>query len=167
MAQRRGIHGFIERTNLPLLIIVLIPIAAVLFWYFGPDLLQSDNSVDAQPPAATVNTTAAPAQVPNAMIALDDSNSLPATTSVGTFVPFSFTITNVDSVSGTIPFKVYVKWSTGEEDVIDENVVSLAPGASQTIPEQLKFEVAGETAQVYLELTQSGATSEFSIPSTN
>ena len=71
---------------------------------------------------------------------------------------------NPSQQSGTYQYKVLVHWSTGEQDVIDENTFTLAPGASQTISEQLKFEVATETAAVSFELPQTNQTLNVTIP---
>ena len=120
-----------------------------------------ERTAPSSTPSTVAPTTSA---APTATISLNDASGLPQTIAAGAFAPFSFTITNTGRVAGDIPFKVYVKWSTGEQDVIDVNVVSLAGGASKTISESLKFEVANESAQVFLELTQSGQTVEFSLP---
>jgi hypothetical protein len=158
-----SIHGFLERTGLPLLIIVLIPIAAVLYLLFGANENSSAPATSTQTTPTTVQTNA-PAATPSASISLDDPSSLSQTVPTGQFIPFSFTIQNTGETGGTIPYRVSVKWSTGEQDVIDENVVTLAGGASTTIDEDLKFEIATETAEVSLELPQTGQSVQFALP---
>src|SRR5665213_204346 len=145
-----------------LLIIILIPIGFFAYAIWGQNIGTSNTPTPAQ------NTS--PAQVattPSASISLNDASALPQSIAAQQLVPFSFTIADTGTTGGSIHFKVYVKWSTGEQDDIDENVVSLAAGQSTSISEQLKFEVANETAQVYLELTQTGKTVEFTLPKTN
>ena len=132
----KSIHDVLEKSALPLLVIILIPIGVIAYAIWGTSTAPNNA------PSATAPTTSA---APTATISLEDSSALPQTAAAGQFVPFSFTITNTGTVAGDIPFKVYVKWSTGEKDVIDENVVSLPGGTSKTISESLKFEVANET----------------------
>jgi hypothetical protein len=79
-------------------------------------------------------------------------------------VPFSFTIQNASDRQATYQYKVSVHWSTGENDVIDENVLALGAGASTVIQEQLKFEIATETAQVTLQLPQTSQAVRFTLP---
>lgn len=157
MAQQKRSGNAFEVSAL--LVVILIPIGFALYAYW--------NSIQPATPIATQATTqTATPSIPSASISLNNAVSLPATTTAAQLVPFSFTIQNTGSGGGNIPFKVYVKWSTGEEDVIDENIVSLEAGQSTTINEQLKFEVANETAEVYLELTQTGQTVQFALPKT-
>jgi hypothetical protein len=153
----KTIHEVLEKSALPILIIILIPIGFFAYAYWSSATATPSASAPAQ-----ASPVASPA--PSASISLDAASTLPQAVSAGQFVPFSFTITNTGTNAGDIPFKVYVKWSTGEEDVIDENVVSLAGGSSKTVSESLKFEVADEGAQVFLELTQSGQTVQFALP---
>ena len=142
-----------------LFLIILIPVGFGIYAYWESTRPAPQTAIQSDTPVTT-----APATVTSADISLNDPNSLPATTSAGELVPFSFTIQNTGNVGGQIPFKVSVKWSTGEEDVIDENVITLAAGASTVLQEQLKFELANEKAVVYLELTQTGQTAQFTIP---
>ncbi len=143
-----------------LIVVILIPIAFVLYALFG-------NQSPTQPAAAAqqpVQTNTAPHYLSSASISLANAPSLPTSAPSDQFIPFSFTVTNTGSTSGQIPFKVSVKWSTGEQDVIDENVVTLDAGASQTIEENLKFEVATETAQVSLQLPTLDQSVQFTLP---
>jgi len=145
-----------------LIVVILIPIGFFAYAMWGQNIGTSNTPSPAQ------NTSPAPAATtPNASISLNDASALPQSVATQQLVPFSFTINNTGTTGGSIPFKVYVKWSTGEQDVIDENVVSLAAGQSTTISEQLKFEVANETAQIYLELTGTSQAVEFTLPKTN
>ena len=159
MAQKRSIHNMLERSALPLFIVILVPICAIAYAAW------SSSSTSSTAEQSSAPTQTAPTTTP-AAITLNNTSSLPQSVSAAQLVPFSFTIQNIGNASGTIPYKVYVKWSTGEEDVIDENAVPLPGGMSVAIPEQLKFEVATETAEVYLELTQTGQTTQFALPRT-
>jgi hypothetical protein len=162
MAKKKSIHDMLEKSALPIFVIILIPVAIIAYAVWNA-------SAGNQTPPSTPSTTLpspVPTNVTQATIALNDASTLPEAVTAAELVPFSFTITNTGNTSGTVPYKVYVKWSTGEEDVIDENVTTLSAGASTVINENLKFEIATETADVYLELTQTGETSQFALPRT-
>lgn len=163
MTQRKSFRDRLDSSLLPLILVILIPAAVILYAFFGAN----DTAAPAQEQGAqqTTTTQSGPQYVSTASVSLDDSSSLATTVPSSQFVPFSFTITNDGSTGGQIPYRVSVKWSTGEQDVIDENVVTLAAGASQSIPEELKFEIATETAEVSLELPQGGQTVQFALPS--
>ena len=150
----------IDTGVLALLLVILIPIGFALYVWWSSNQ-PAPAPVTQTQPAPRVTS---PVNVTSATISLDDPSSLPQSVSAAQLVPFSFTIQNTGNANGIVPYKVYVKWSTGEEDVIDENVASLAAGQSAVMQEQLKFEIATETAAVYLELTQTGQTSHFAIP---
>lgn len=159
---RKSFHDLMERTAFPILIIILIPLAAVLYLLFGTGSAQ---------PAATPSTlttanetSSVPVTPPPANMSIDDPQSLPQQVSAAQLVPFSFSIQNPSDQNATYQYKVSVHWSTGEEDVIDENTFSLAGGASTTIPEELKFEIATETAEVSVQLPQTGQSIEFMLP---
>lgn len=162
MAERRSIHDVLERTNLPLVVIVLVPVLAVLYVLFGANL----NSPSSPTPVAVSNTaqTTAPSAPPPANLFLDDPQSLPQRIATAELVPFSFTVQNTSDENVNYQYKVSVRWSSGEEDVIDENVLALAAGASTTVREQLKFEIATETAEVLLQLPQTGQSVQFALP---
>jgi cell wall-associated NlpC family hydrolase len=149
----------LDASALPILLVILIPAG-----FFAYAWWVSNQPASSPAPQTQTQQTNAPQNVTQATISLNDAASLPESVAAAQLVPFSFTIQNTGSADGTIPYKVYVKWSTGEQDVIDENVASLAAGASTVVQEQLKFEIATETADVYLELTQTGQTSQFAIP---
>jgi hypothetical protein len=157
MARRKKM---IDASVVPIFLVILIPAGFALYaWWVSSQpapsaVVQTQTSVQ---PAPATNVT-------QATISLNDPSSLPQQVAAAQLVPFSFTIQNTGNTNGMVPYKVYVKWSTGEQDVIDENVASLAAGASAVVQEQLKFEIATETAAVYLELTQTGQTSQFAIP---
>lgn len=155
---------FLERTRLPLLIIILVPIVAALYVFFGADLNSPAPTTNA--PVQTVAQNTTPTPPPPASISLDDPQSLPQSVAAAQLVPFSFTVQNQSNQSATYQYKVSVHWSTGEEDVIDENTLSFAAGASQTIPEQLKFEIATETAEVSFQLPQTQQSIQFALPRT-
>jgi hypothetical protein len=104
--------------------------------------------------------------LPAANISLNDPSSLPRSVAAAQLVPFSFTVQNVSGQSVSYQYKVSVRWSTGESDVIDENTISLDAGASTQVQEQLKFEIATETAGVLFELPQTGQDLQFAIPRT-
>jgi hypothetical protein len=157
MPQRRRIRNIVETCALLAVILIPIRLGSYAYWSANQPAPSSTAEAVVVPPAPSVTP---------ASISLNDPSSLPTAVTAAELVPFSFTIQNTGSANGAVPFKVYVKWSTGEEDVIDENVVNLQGGHTQTIPEQLKFEVATETADVYLQLTQTGQTSHFTLPRT-
>lgn len=161
MAKRKNIHDVLERTGLPLIIIVLVPVAVILYVIFG---MGTNASTPAAVPSTTSAQTAAPSTPPPANISLNDPSSLPQSVTAAELVPFSFTIQNPSDANATYQYKVSVRWSTGEEDVIDENVLPLAAGASSVIQEQLKFEIATETAEVSFELPQTGQSVQFALP---
>ena len=161
----KNLHRFLESTVLPLLIIVLVPIAVILYLVFGTGASSPAPVAPAQQSSATTTTTNVPQ--PTATIFLNDASELPQTVPTTQFIPFSFTIQNTGTTDGTVPYRVSVKWSTGEQDVIDENVVSLAAGASTVVQEQLKFEIATETAEVSLQLPETGQSVQFALPATN
>lgn len=158
-------HQFMERTKLPLIIVVLIPLLAILYVLFGADL--PSYSPGAPTPTAAQPTSqqnTAPASLPQATISLTDASALPQQVAAAQFVPFSLTVQNPSNQSATYQYKISVHWSTGENDVIDVNTLSLTAGASKTIAEQLKFEIATETAQVSFQLPQTGQSLQFTIP---
>jgi len=163
MSQHRSIHDVLENSGLPLLIILLVPIAAVLFLLFGSNIFSPVQPSPATPASTTQTSTQVAPQV-TAMMSLDNASTLPQTVPASQFIPFSFTIQNTGTTGGSVPYRVSVKWSTGEQDVIDENVVQLAAGASASVDEDLKFEIATETAEVSLELPQTGQSEEFALP---
>lgn len=146
---------------MPILIVVLVPAIAVAYLLFG-----STGTSPAVPttPANVAAQPAPPAPLPPAQLSLNNGNSLPQSVTTGELVPFSFTVANPSDQNVTYEYKVSVHWSGGEEDVIDENTLPLTSGASGIIQEQLKFEVATETAQVSLQLPQTGQHLEFSLP---
>lgn len=158
-------HDLLERTKLPLIIVVLVPILAVVYVVFGSSL-NAPTSAPAPTTVATQTQSGAPTPPPSTNISLTDPSALPQEVSAAQLVPFSFVVQNPSQESGTYQYKVLVHWSTGEQDVIDENTFTLAPGASQTISEQLKFEVATETAQVSFQLPQTGQSLNVTIPVT-
>lgn len=163
MAQRKRSGSEFDSSVLPLLIVILVPVALILFVVYGTGIFSPATPA----PAAQQTTQAAPAgpqYVTSASVSLDDASSLPTSVPSSQFIPFSFTLTNTGTSGGQVPYRVSVKWSTGEQDVIDENIVTLAAGASQSIPEQLKFEIATETAAVSLELPQGGQSVQFTLP---
>jgi|GEM_PF-3433805 hypothetical protein len=159
-----SVHDFLERTRLPLLIIVLIPVAAVLYLIFGANE-NSPTPAATAPPSTSVQTTQS--ALPPVSLSLNDPSSLPQSVTAAELVPFSFTLQNTSGQDENYQYKVSVRWSTGEDDVIDENTLSLAAGASTQVQEQLKFEIATETAEVIFELPQTGQSFEFALPATN
>ena len=92
------------------------------------------------------------------------NQSLPQYITVGQVVPFSFSITNTGSIAGTYAYKVYVVWNNGEQDVIDLNSSTLAPGASTRIPESLKFETASSAGTIHIEIVSPPKSLQFSLP---
>jgi len=158
MAQRNSIHDFLERTKLPLILIIAIPLAAVIFLFFAANNVSTTPAPQPPTPVSIIP--------PSAKITVDSPRSLPSTIKAGELVPFSFTVQNPSQKDAKYQYKVSVRWSTGENDVIDVNTLALAAGASATIKEQLKFEVATETAQVIVQLPQTKQAVQFVLPRT-
>lgn len=159
----KNFHRFLERTGLPVLIVVLIPLVAVLYLFSGAsqNTTVPATSVPTAPTTQQQSTTNAE---PPATISLNDPSSLPQSVSAAQLVPFSFTVQNTSNQSATYQYKVSVQWSTGEQDVVDENVLSIAAGASSVVQEQLKFEIATETAEVIFSLPQTDQSLQFALP---
>lgn len=159
MTRKSGARSFLE--SIPLLLVVLIPIGLIAYalWDANPPAPSTTATLS----TATVSTTTQDAAI-SGTITLDNPSSLPTSAAEAELVPFSFTIQNTGASSEQLQYKVSVLWSTGEDDVIDENVASLAPGASAIVDEELKFEIATETAEVTLSLPQVGESSRFALP---
>ena len=138
----RGTQAFI---GLVIAIIIVIIFATRTIWLPAPS-----------------PTTTTPAQ--QATITLDASSSLPTSIAAGEFANFSFTIRNAGSEQATYQYKVSVTWKSGESDVIDENVLTLAPDTGKSIPESLKFETAGEKATITAEIVQTKQQIMLTIP---
>lgn len=159
-----SIHGSLERTKLPIFVVVLIPILGALYVFFGANLSQPASTSANAPALQQSAEETAQTPSPAATISLNDLNSLPSSVTKAELVPFSFTVQNPSNEDATYQYKISVRWSTGESDVIDENTLSLSAGASQTISEELKFEIATETAEVSFELPQTGQSVQFALP---
>jgi hypothetical protein len=154
-----------------LAIVVLFPLTAILWYVFYGSAPAASTPAPITTPAATQASVqpvqpVQPVQVaaPSGIVTLDNATALPVTVTAAQVVPFSFAIKNTGSSVASFPYKVYVKWDSGEEDVLDENSVSLAAGASIDIPEALKFETATAKGQVYIVLQPSIDTIHFSMP---
>lgn len=127
----------------------------------------SNSSADQAPAFASVQTQAqaqtSPAQSTGS-IALGSPFTNPRSVTAGEIIPFSFVITNDGSAAASYPYKVYVVWQNGEQDMLDRNAVSLQPGSSMTIPESLKFERATDTGVVYIVLQNTGQSIKLTMP---
>lgn len=165
MASRKKNTTFFEWFALA--IVVLFPLSGVIW------CVTSGNSSAAPAPQTPVTTApattqpqaSAPAPAPaSATITLDDPDALPTTVATAQIVPFSFTIKNTGSAQASFSYKVYVVWNSGEQDVIDENSVSIAGGASTDLSEALKFESASAKGTVYIQLNQSSESIHFAMP---
>jgi hypothetical protein len=158
MMGKGKLHAFMEGSVLVL--VVAIPLGA-LVWYAA---IQSGLFG----PAASVAATQKPSQGLSASapatVTLDDPLALPHTVNAGDVVPFSFTIKNTGASAATYPYKVYVQWAGGEQDVLDENSVSLEGGASTDISESLKFETSSAKGEVFVEIGQSAERIQFALP---
>jgi len=148
-----------------LIVVILFPLAGII-WYLTSGSAQSSPQANPQavPTAALTVSTVSP---PPAAITLDDPSALPSTVTTGEIVPFSFTIENTGSVAATYTYKVYVIWDSGEQDVLDENSVTIQAGASTDLSESLKFESATAKGAVYIQVMNPAATVHFAIPRTN
>jgi hypothetical protein len=159
MAQQSPTKTFFE--GIALAVVVLLPLTAVI-WVLNAQSGQTSSApVVSTPAAATTQPVPAPASV---NISLDNPNTLPQAVSAGQIVPFSFTLTNTGSAAGSYSYKVYVVWNSGEQDVIDENSVALASGASQDISESLKFESASASGKIYIQTIEPAETINFTLP---
>ncbi len=123
----------------------------------------SGTSLDAQvqptPTQAQPATTEASGE-----ITLGTPLAIPKSVTTGEIVPFSFVVTNNGTAVTSYPYKVYVLWQNGEQDVLDRNSISLQPGASMTIPESLKFENATDVGTVTIELLNTQQSIHFTMP---
>jgi len=163
MASRKKSQNFFEASALAL--VVILPLFAIGWYFTGGNDTSDTPSVTTPASTSQAPVVQQSASVPaTATIAVDDSSALPSTVTTGQVVPFSFMIENTGTSAATFPYKVYVIWNNGEQDVIDENSVSLAAGASTDISESLKFETATDKGQVYIELQSSGQTIHFTMP---
>lgn len=158
MAQQSPTKTFFE--GIALAVVVLFPIAAII-WVLTIQNGTTTPAPSASVPVASAQQAAIPASV---KIALDDPTALPQTVSAGQIVPFSFAIENTGGASVSYSYKVYVVWDSGEQDVIDENSVSLASGASQDISESLKFESSSAAGKIYIQTIEPAETINFTLP---
>jgi hypothetical protein len=157
MARRSRTKAFFE--GLALAIVVLFPLSAIVW------AVASQTAAPPAPAAPAASAPSASTAAP-AKITLDNPLALPQTVSAGQIVPFSFTIGNPGSIAATYAYKVYVAWNGGEEDVIDENSVSLAAGASADISESLKFEHAPAAGEIYIQIAEPAQSIHFTLPRT-
>lgn len=157
MAQKSQTKLLFE--GLSIAVVLLFPIAAIIW------VLTTQNGTTANAPVVSTPVSASqPVVIPaSARITLDNQTALPRTVSTGQIVPFAFTIENTASAAA-FSYKVYVVWNNGERDVIDENSVSLAAGASQQISESLKFESASAIGKIYIELINPAQSINFTLP---
>ena len=145
-----------------LVLVVAIPLAGIVVYVMNQNGFFNAAS-NAPASVAPQQQSAPPSQSP-ATVTLDNPRSLPQKVAVGEIVPFSFTVENSGNTVATYPYKVYVKWNSGEQDVIDENPITLAGSGSAVIHEFLKFETAPATAEVFIEKTQPEQTIHFTLP---
>jgi hypothetical protein len=158
MAQQSQTKIFFE--GIALAVVVLFPLTAVI-WVLNTQNGPTSSAPVVVTPAATAQPVSTSASV---NISLDNSGGLPQTVSAGQIVPFSFTIENLGNSAASYSYKVYVVWNSGEQDVIDENSVSLAAGASTDISESLKFESASAKGQVYIQTINPAQSINFTLP---
>lgn len=156
MAKRKPSE--IADTLAPILVIGIPLLAIIGYLLYRGGVFQSGAPASAPMPAQS-------ASVPQsaAVVTLDAPEQLPQKVTAGEVVPFSFTVQNPGTTSATYPYKVYVKWESGEQDIIDSNTTSLAPGESRDITEALKFETV-TTAQVSIEFQDPTVTTQFALP---
>ena len=147
-----------------LLMIVAFPLWGII-WYVSSDF-GATTSATAAAPAASGATSSARigAGQTGVLITLNDEASLPRYVTSGQVVPFSFTLADTGSLSGSFSYKVYVVWGSGEQDVIDENSVQLAAGGSASIPESLKFETASARGEIHIETASPDESIVFRLP---
>jgi hypothetical protein len=159
MDQKKG-SGFAEQSVIAL--VIVIPLSALIIY-----ALNQNGFFNAPANASAPITTQVSQQTQqarsSATISLDNPSALPQAVTLGEIVPFSFRLQNLGTIDSTYQYKVYVKWNSGEQDVIDVNSIPVAGGASTDIPESLKFETASSTAQIFIEL-EPGQSIHFALP---
>ena len=156
-----------------LFMVVAFPLFAIGWYFFGSDSSHNANSDSYQ--NSTIDATiAAPSNVQqasvqatpasgSATITVNNESSIPRTVAVGQIVPFSFTIKNTGA-NASFLYKVSVRWSNGEVNVIDENNLALAAGDSTVLSEGLKFETANAKGIITIQLLPSGPVANFAMP---
>jgi hypothetical protein len=95
-------------------------------------------------------------------LSLDNSTALPKTITPGQIISFSFTIHNLEGTDELYRYRVYGKIG-GQEDVIDQNEVTLENGGSISIPESLR--IGSIATEIFIEL-DTGEMLHFNLPST-
>ena|ERR1700690_4215242 len=160
---QRGRSGSFADALVPI-IVLLIPLGALVAYVMNQNGFF--NAPPAPAAAVPVQVAAQEQAAPPAILTLDNPTVLPQNVTAGELVPFSFTIQNSGTTGATYPYKVYVQWNSGEQDVIDENSVQLAGGASTDISESLKFETTPATAEVFIEIQKPEQTIHFTLPRT-
>ncbi|HUO56380.1 MAG TPA: hypothetical protein VMU27_03035 [Candidatus Paceibacterota bacterium] len=168
MSTRNTLQTFLDTVRVPVFILVIVAAPVVIYEnraYFE-ELLQAPK---ATPPAPAAVSTQPTSQEPetaeplSVTIAVNDASQLPESITAGEIVPFSFTIQNTGA-SSTFQYKVFVEWNSGEQDVIDENVVSIPEGQSKSIPESLKFERGSDSSEIIVKVPTANQTLEFALP---
>lgn len=152
-----------------LVLVILLPLIATGWYFLYGNSASSPASTAPSAPTSVETQAAVPVQqqpgaAATGIVTLDDAAALPQTVTTGQVVPFSFAIKNTGSSAASFPYKVYVKWNSAEVDVIDENSVTLAAGASTDLSEALKFETAGAKGEVYIVLQPAIDTVHFAMP---
>jgi hypothetical protein len=168
MAQKQPIKTLLEASAL--FMVVAFPLFAIGWYLLNGD---SSNTVNTDPivPAsvtasATIRQTTPQTVTPMAAmgtITVNNPSAIPQKVSAGQIIPFSFTIENTGTAASFL-YKVSVRWSSGEVNVIDENSITLAAGSSRELSEALKFETTTEKGTVIIQLLPSGTSINFAMP---
>jgi hypothetical protein len=89
---------------------------------------------------------------------------LPQEIKAGDTVPFAFTIHNLEGVTTTYPYSVYVVTPRGTRILLDKDTASLIDNATATIEESYHF-MSPTPVTVYIALTDRDQTLHFALPS--
>src|SRR5580700_6647472 len=113
MARKGNIHDFLERTNLPVYVVIFFVLVAGVYVITG-GFGTSNSGAATTSNAPASNAAAQPAQSSqsaqftpaSANIYVENTGALPSSIAAGTIVPFSFGIQNTSDTSAQFPYKV-------------------------------------------------------------
>jgi hypothetical protein len=94
--------------------------------------------------------------------------AIPTSITAGKPATFSFTVVNHEGVTTTYPYSSYFVDPSAERIILASGTISLADGASATIPVSYKFAAAPVTGEVVVDLPSLNDQSiDFLLPYTN
>jgi hypothetical protein len=97
----------------------------------------------------------------------EDASNLPRMTVAKQPIEFAFTIHNLEGVTTTYPYSVYLKYPFANNDVLVSSTITLADNATTTIPIQYVFPATNEQVEVVVDLTSLNQSIDFLMPDTN